>query len=188
MDKETLRQKIWYRCIKVFFILAFILSVSVSFIIKEKTLSTQIQMTLCDSGGEPIRPNAVPYWNSDNINCASNPNDSKKVLSQNKRTELEIAVGKMEYQNLLQKDIYSFVNNFKEKNGFTPGSYTDKQILGNLTPFPGFTGFENYSVYWADKYSTSYQLGSYLQSFLLISLFFWVLNRCFFYIVTGKFW
>ena len=192
MNRETLKQKMWYRGIKVLFILVFIFVQGFVFISNEEFANTQISMVLCDSGSEPARPlDEVSQSLINNLFCKPNQNDSIKVLSQDNRDKLENIVGKMEIQNSSQKEIQSFVNDFKEKNGVEPNLYTAKQLGYTKNPFLLLTDYAqnhpyytvNYSIYQVNKYDEN-EIGIF--SFVVISIIFWIISRMFFYVVTGK--
>jgi hypothetical protein len=195
MDRATLNQKAWYRGLKVIFVLVFILGQGFGFLVtKEVVADGQALMILCDDGSEFVSPHSYLYSDVDKleVNLKCNPDgksgEAIKVLTEDKRRELDGLVLKMEAQKIAQKEIQLFVNDFKEKNGYIPEKYTAEQITGGrelIKQSEDSYLVPSYTTYYTDKYSSAEKLIYYFLSFVIVSATFWLISRVFFY-VFGK--
>jgi len=193
-----LNQKAWYRALKVLFVTTFMLGQGLGFsITKTSVADTQALMILCDSDNGIEFESPYPYLLSDAdklaVNLRCNPDGKSgneiKILSEDKRKELDVLVLKMEAQNMSHRDIQLFVNDFKDKNGYVPEAYTAEQISGGrglIKQSDGSYLVPSYTTYYADKYSSTEKVFFYLLSFIIMSLLFWLISRVFFYIFARE--
>jgi hypothetical protein len=196
MEQATLNQKSWYRALKVSFVLAFILGQGLGFFVTKTAIAdAQALMILCNNGSEFVSPYSYLYSDVDRlaVNLKCNPDGKSgevvKILSEDKRRELDGLVMKMEAQKMAKNEIQLFVNDFKDKNGYVPEKYTVEQITGGrelIKQSEGSYLVPSYSTYYSDKYSSIEKILYYLLSFFIISAIFWLISRTFFYVFAKE--
>jgi hypothetical protein len=202
MDRQTLNQKVWYRAVKVIFVILFLFCQIIGFGIASEFSIGKISYIKCDNG--KIFDSYYPFSDKEKIETYkrcdptayySNSSSQTNVLSESSRQELDKIVIQMTKENALEYDIQKVVNNFKLTHT-QPQQDLDMNKTYTMDEFVKITGhdandsvtvnggnwFLDYKIEYRDKYSLIAKSSFYILSFLTICLLFWVIRRIFFYI------
>ena len=209
MEQTNLNQKSWYRGLKVFFILAFLLAQGLGFLITYSITSEKNSFVKCDNGKEFENP----YFYADDKDKLAlfkkcditafllQKSEVKGILTAAQMKELGVQISQMQDSGKLQSEMQSAVDDFKQNYADrTPSNNTTKSYtVEELTKLYGHDFNDSFTVagsdsHWVanftfddkDKYSSATKLIYYVLSLFIVSAIFWLISRTFFYIFAKE--
>ncbi len=215
MDRITLNQKAWYRGLKVIFVLTFLLTQFVGFLITNNLISRTIPYVYCDNGksfkNDASQPNDGWYssffYQCDPTAYYFNGSHIKGILTDEQYGQLNKMVLQMQSQGVgLESEFQSAVDNFITQNvkllsSFTgiilkqPGKhsfYKPEPVIDSQGFSPLFKGKDG-NNWWANfglgnknVYSFPQKSGYFALSFFVVSIMFWLISRVFFYVFAKE--
>lgn len=209
MEQTNLNQKSWYRGLKVFFILSFLLAQGLGFLITYNVTSEKVSFVKCDNGKELEDSYSFPsdteklqiYKKCDLTAFLLNYSDVKGVLTDAQRKELGAQVSQMQNNGTLQSEMQSAVDDFIQKYAdTTPGKNIGPKLtkeefvkkfnhdINDSFSVAGkdYSWVANFTFQYKDKYPIATKLIYYILSFFIVSAIFWLISRTFFYIFAKE--
>src|SRR3989344_386136 len=209
MEQTTLNQKSWYRGLKVFFVLAFLLAQGVGFLIAYSITSERVSFVKCDNGKEFENPyfyaddkeKLALFKKCDITAFLLQKSEVKGILTDSQMKELGVQISQMQDNGSLQAEMQLAIDDFKEKNADrTPSNNTTKSYtVEELTKLYGHDFNDSFTVagsdsHWVanftfqdkDKYSFVMKAFYFIPSFFIVNVIFWLISRTFFYIFAKE--
>lgn len=202
MNREDLNRMVWYRTLKVFYIMFFLFSLAVSFGIVNELSNDKLSVIHCDSGKEFPQISYYPtdgeklkmYKECDIAGYFFSSSDVKGQLTEEKRAELNGKVLEMVKNGALESEIKSFVNDFKTANVMPRDplgikKYTVEELenkyghsLSESFKVGDVSWVPNFKVIEKEKYNLADKIKFQALSFVAVCVVFWLISRIFFYI------
>lgn len=182
MEQTNLNQKSWYRGLKVFFVLAFLLAQGFGFLITYSVTSEKVSFVKCDNGKE-LEP-ATLSFDQDKMKLdlfkqcditafLLQKSGVKGILTDAQMKELGVQISQMQNSGSLQVEMQSAVDTFKQNyadrtpNTNLPKSYTAEEfaklyghdpkdtftVTGNDLPSSGLSFQDKISSNWVANFT-----------------------------------
>lgn len=201
----NLNQKSWYRGLKVFFVLAFLVAQVFGFLITYSITSGKVSFVKCDNGNE-LEPATLSFDQDkmkldlfkqcDIVAYFLGKTEIKGVLTDDQHKQIATTILQMESQSALESEIQKTVDNFKlqhavpntDHRGYTTEELT-KQFghdFNDTFKVKDSNWVANFAFDYKDKYSFATQLIYYVFSFFIVGAIFWLISRTFFYIFAKE--
>ena len=207
-----LNQKSWYRLLKVIFIISFLTTQVIGFLITNDLASEEVLYVYCDNGksfkNDDSQPNDSTYsfyfWQCDSTAYYFNGSSIKGILTDEQYNQLNKIVLQMQSNGtLLESDFQSVVDNFITQNvkPLPSSSGIIRKVASFYKPEPlvqrhGFSPYfhgkdgnnwvANFGLGNKNVYSFTQKLGFFILSFFIISIIYWLISRIFFYVVVKE--
>lgn len=209
MEQINLNQKSWYRGLKVFFVLAFLLAQGLGFLITYSITGEKVSFVKCDNGKEFENPyfyaddkeKLALFKKCDITAFLLQKSEVKGILTDAQMKELSVQISQMQDNGVLQSEMQLAVDDFKQKHADRTSSNntTKSYTVEELTKLYGHDFNDSFTVtgsdsHWVanftfqdkDKYSLATKAIYYVLSFFIVSVIFWFISRTFFYIFAKE--
>ena len=160
MEQTTLNQKSWYRGLKVFFVLAFLLAQGVGFLIAYSITIERVSFVKCDNGKEFENPyfyaddkeKLALFKKCDITAFLLQKSEVKGILTDAQMKELGVQISQMQDRGVLQSEMQLAVDDFKQKYADrTPSNNTTKSYtVEELTKLYGHDFNDSFTVTGSD--------------------------------------
>lgn len=205
MNKEDLNQKVWYRALKVVFVILFLFGQTIGFVVTTNIANNKISFVRCDNGKEFKNPY---FWPDDKEKLSLfkqcditayffNSSEVEGILSDEKTNELDETILQMKENGSLESEIQAIVDDFKTKFAYPNPEAGKKYTTEELTKIWGHdlsdsfrvkdgNWMANFKLEDKDKNTLLVKIAYYGISFLIVSVFFWLITRIFFYVFAKE--
>jgi hypothetical protein len=205
MEQTNLNQKSWYRGLKVFFVLAFLLAQGFGFLITYSITSEKVSFVKCDNGKE-LEPTTLSFDQDkmkldlfkqcDIVAYFLAKTEIKGVLTDDQHKQIATTILQMESQGALESEIQQTVDNFKlqyavpntDHKGYTIEELS-KQFghdFSDTFKVKDSNWVANFTFDYKDKYPLATKSIYYILSFFIVSAIFWLISRTFFYVFAKE--
>lgn len=197
MNKENLKNKTWYRAVKVLFVLSFLLAQGFVLLITYSIVGDRVVYTLPIKGNEHIviYKNIIPEVGEtisaeEFQNLPKGKNTKVKFDGAPTATDIKEVAGKY---NLSTIDYRVFgkeqvIANIEAMENQGASQWEVQEYLDSRGKPDNFAGFwaDKTDIYSQNKYSPIAKVIYLILSFLVVSVVFWLIARIFFYIALGE--
>lgn len=208
MNRKNLGEKSWYRALKVFFVISFILGLLLGVALASQIANEKVSMVVCDNGKEfksdffylADSKKVENYKECDPASYFLHRSEVSGRLTDDQREQFKQTILGMVDSGRHEWEMQEAADSFKVANADTTPSpdkgksYTTEELTKMYghdfsDTFRGPNGnlwVSNFVLEERSKYSLIQQVGVYLVTILVVVFVFWLFSRIFFYIFARE--